>query len=54
MNLSKDMINIFTDYCYSMDEYFKDEKNKKVHKFLYDEYQVLNKNLSDLQSRYKL
>lgn len=52
-NLSNDLINIFTDYAYSLDEFFKDDKNKKKHQFLYNEYQLLNQNLKNVTARYK-
>ena len=45
LDLCNDLINIFTDYAYSLDEYFKIEKNKEEHLELFNEYQILNKNL---------
>lgn len=45
LNLCNDLINIFTDYSFSLDEYFKIEKNKKEHLELFNEYQILNENL---------
>lgn len=48
INLCNDLINIFTDYCYSLDEYFKIEKNKEEHFELFNEYQILNKNLKNV------
>lgn len=54
MNLSNDLLNIFTDYAFILDRYFANEKNKEEHKELYDEYQVLNQNLKDLMEKYKL
>lgn len=54
LNFNQDLINIFTDYAFSLDHYFKNEKNKEEHKELYDEYQVLNKNLRSLKGKYKL
>lgn len=47
-NLCNDLINIFTDYAYSLDEYFKIEKNKEEHLELFNEYQILNKNLKNV------
>lgn len=44
-NLCNDLINIFNDYAYSLDEYFKEEKNRKEHLELWNEYQILNVNL---------
>ena len=44
-NLCNDLINIFTDYSYSLDEYFKIENNKEEHLELFNEYQILNENL---------
>ena len=54
MNLNQDLINIFTDYAFSLDCYFKEEKNRLKHKELFDEYQLLNQNLDTLKRKYKL
>ena len=51
LNLCNDLINIFTDYAYSLDEYFKIEKNKDEHLELYNEYQILNQNLKNSLKR---
>lgn len=48
MNLSNDLINIFTDYAFCLDDYFKSDINKKEHKDLYIEYLNLNKNLKEV------
>lgn len=54
VNFSNDLINIFTDYAYGLDKYFKDDKNKKEHLELYNEYMNLNQNLKNLKGKYKL
>lgn len=54
INLNTDMINIFTDYAFILDDYFKDNNNKLAHQELYLEYQNLNKNLRALKGKYKL
>ena len=54
LNFAQDLINLFTDYSFSLDKYFKDEKNKKEHLDLYNEYQILNQNLKYLKGKYKL
>ena len=54
INFSQGLINIFTDYAFTLDRYFKDEKNKKEHKELFEEYQVLHQNLKRLKEKYKL
>lgn len=54
MNFTNDLINIFTDYSFSLDTYFKEEKNKNEHKHLYEEYQILNQNIQKLKGKYKL
>lgn len=51
MNLNYDLLNIFTDYVFILDYYFKDEKNKKEHSDLYNEYQILNENLKNSLKR---
>lgn len=51
LNLANDLINIFTDYSYSLDIYFKDEKNRKEHKELYEEYLILDKNLKRVMNK---
>lgn len=54
MSLSNDLLNIFTDYIFCLEHYFKDEKNKEEHKVLYNEFQVLNQNVNHLKGKYKL
>ena len=44
-NFNYDLINIFTDYAYILDNYFKDKKNIEEHQVLYEEYLLLSKNL---------
>lgn len=51
LNLANDMINVFTDYSYSLDNYFKDEKNRTEHSELYEEYLILNKNLKSIMKK---
>lgn len=54
VNLVSNLINIFTDYSFTLDNYFKDEKNRKKHLDLYNEYMILNQNLKKLKGDYKL
>lgn len=54
MNINYELINIFTDYAFSLDTYFKEEKNKKEHIELYNEYIILNQNIKNLKGKYKL
>lgn len=54
MNLNYDLLNIFTDYAFSLDYYFKDEKNKNEHSDLYNEYITLQKNIEHLKGKYNL
>lgn len=54
MNFNQKLINIFTDYAFGLDKYFKEEINRVEHKVLYDEYQILNQNLKALKGKYKL
>lgn len=54
MNLNQDLINIFTDYAFSLEHYFKDENNQKEHKALYEEYKTLNDNINRLKGKYNL
>lgn len=51
LDLCYDLINIFNDYAYSLDEYFKIEENKKEHLELWNEYQILNVNLKNAIER---
>jgi hypothetical protein len=46
-NLCNDLIDIFTDYAFCLDNYFKIEKNKVEHLDLYNEYKILNVNLKN-------
>ena len=54
MDFNHDLLNIFTDYVFGLDNYFKEEKNRIDHKELFEEYQVLNQNLKSLKGKYKL
>ena len=45
LNLCQDLINIFTDYSFGLDDYFKNEVNQKEHSVLYNEYLLLNENI---------
>ena len=54
VHFANDLINLFTDYAFSLEHYFKDEKNKKEHIELYNEYQILNLNLRKLKGKYRL
>lgn len=47
INLSYDLLNIFTDYCFSLDSYFKDENNRINHLDLYNEYMTLDINIKN-------
>lgn len=48
MDFCNDLINVFTDYSYTLDTYFKNETNRTEHKDLYEEYQYLNQNLRSI------
>ena len=54
LNYSNDLINVFTDYAFSLDNYFKVEKNKKEHEYLYNEYLILSKNLKEILNKYEV
>lgn len=54
MNFNYDLLNIFTDYAFILDNYFEDEKNKKEHSDLYNEYITLQKNIEYLKGKYNL
>ena len=54
INYSNDLINVFTDYAYSLDNYFKVEENKKKHEYLYNEYLILSKNLKEILNKYEV
>lgn len=45
--LAQDTVNIVNDYCFSLDNYFKNEDNRIKYKDLYEEYQVLALNLKN-------
>ena len=51
LNLCNDLIDIFTDYAFVLDDYFQDEINRKEHLKLWNEYQILNVNLKDAFKR---
>lgn len=52
LSLCNDLIDIFRDYAYSLDEYFKDEKNREEHLLLWGEYQILNGRLRNTIKKY--
>uniref|UniRef100_A0AAU8B772 Uncharacterized protein n=1 Tax=Dulem virus 59 TaxID=3145770 RepID=A0AAU8B772_9VIRU len=47
LNLCTDLINIFIDYVYSLDKYFKSDANKEKNYFLYNEYKFFNRNIKN-------
>ena len=51
INLSNDMVNVFNDYAYTLDIYFKNENNRLEHKDLYQEYLNLNENLKKIMKK---
>lgn len=51
LNFCNDLINIFKDYAFVLDDYFKDEKNREEHLKLYNEYQTLNVNIKSAIKR---
>ena len=51
LNLCNDLINIFSDYAFVLDDYFQDENNREEHLKLWNEYQFLNVNLKDALKR---
>ena len=51
LNLCNDLIDIFTDYAFVLDDYFQDEINRKEHLKLWNEYQILNVNLKNAFKR---
>lgn len=53
-DLNYDLINIFTDYAYILDNYFKDKKNQEEHLTLYNEYMILSQNIKNLKGKYRL
>ena len=54
INFVTELKNIFIDYAFCLDKYFKEEKNRIEHKELFEEYQVLNQNIKNLRGKYKL
>ena len=53
-SLNYDLINIFTDYSIGLEQYFKSEDNRINHSELFEEFQVLNKNIKELKRKYNL
>ena len=53
-NLYDDLFNILTDYSFSLNKYFNNEKNIREHEELYNEYKILLQNLHSLKGKYKL
>ena len=54
MNFTNELINIFTDYSFSLEPYFKNEDNRKNNQALYEEFLTLNNNIKKLKGKYKL
>ena len=54
LNFTHELKDVFIDYAFCLDKYFKDEKNRIEHKELFEEYQVLNQNIKNLRGKYKL
>ena len=48
LDFTDELINIFIDYSIVLDNYFRFEGNRLMHKDLYDEYKVLSSNIKDL------
>lgn len=53
INFATNLINIFSDYAGKLDEYFKDDQNKKEHLELYTYYQDLNIELRNLKKGFE-
>ena len=51
LNLCNDLIDIFTDYAFVLDDYFQNENNREEHLKLWNEYQILIVNLKDVFKR---
>ncbi len=51
LNLCNDLIDIFTDYAFVLDDYFQNENNREEHLELWNEYQILIVNLKDAFKR---
>ncbi|MCI5543847.1 MAG: hypothetical protein MR405_08065 [Mollicutes bacterium] len=52
LNFTDDLINIFTDYLYVVNDYFENDKNKEKHVELYQQVRILNNNINNLMIKY--
>lgn len=52
LNFTYELRDCFTDYLDDINDYFKDDQNKKNHEELYQKVNNLNNNIDDLMLKY--